>query len=66
LNETIAMFEASGLGTDCERDCVANAHGFREEVFQDGVWAALSKLGISHGKSQIIDAEPCKLAGISQ
>jgi len=66
LNDAIARFEASGLGTDCERDCVANAHGFREEVFQDGVWAALSKLGISHGKSQIIDAEPCKLAGISQ
>lgn len=50
LNNAIATFESSDIGATCERACVANAYGFREEVFQDGVRAALNRLGIAVDK----------------
>ena len=64
LNEAIAKFEASGLGIGCEQDCVANALDFREEVFQDGVRAALGKMGIVLAKLDTNDKEKNKPVGI--
>lgn len=65
LNVAIAAFEASDLAADCQKDCVANAHGFREEVFQDGVRAALGKLGIHLTKSVSIGTKKRKSVGIA-
>lgn len=65
LNEAIAKFEASTLGADCERDCVANAREFREEVFQDGVRAILGKLGIDLAREDSTGTTKRKSVGLS-
>ena len=64
LNDAIAKFETSGLAADCQKDCVANAHGFREEVFQDGVRAALGKLGIHLAKRASVGTVKRKSVGV--
>ncbi len=46
LNDAVSRFETSGMGKHCEAACTANAHRFREDVFHDGVRAALKGLGV--------------------
>lgn len=47
LNLAILKFQTSTLSEKCEQDCVTNAKGYSEQIFQDGIRSALGKFGIT-------------------